>query len=140
MPFIDGEDAVSGDCFGFQEANALKNHYRGLAPTDPAAGLIESDDSDDKLYHYINDSGGREEILQATKSDDVTPVFDNLILDVDTDAISDPPTEAELQGVFGSSPGDGFIGFLQATDSAAKTYLIFYFAGTYYYQELTAAI
>ena len=140
MPFIDGEDAISGDCFGFQEANALKNHYRGLTPSDPAAGLIESDDSDDKLYHYINDSGGRDEILQATKSFDTTPIFEALITDVLLTALSDPPTEAELAGALGSNPGDGYHRFVQNSDSLGKTYLVLYYAGTFLYLEMTSAV
>lgn len=140
MPLLDGEDAVTGDCFGFREVNALKDHYRGLTPSDPDAGLILSDEADDKLYHYINDSGGRDEILQATKSADTTPVFDNLVLDLDLADVSDPPTEAELQAIFGSNPGDGFIGYVQGTDSFAKVYHVVFASGLFYYLEMTAAV
>lgn len=140
MAIIDGDDAVSGDCFGFREVNAIKNHFRGSGFPSWEPGLIFSDEDDDKLWHAIETSGTFDEVLQETKSADARPIFDNLFLDVDSADLSDPPTESELIAEFGSSPGDGFIAFVQNTNSPFKMYQIFYSGGTFYHNELTAAV
>jgi len=88
----------------------------------------------------VGASGGLDEVLQETMSADATPVFDALILDVKAAALSDPPTAAELAAVFGSNPGDGYNGYVQGTDSAAKMYHVVYSAGSFYYEEMTAAV
>lgn len=141
MAFEDGDNFVDGSILAYQQANRMKNNFRGAAaPTNPQPGMLFSDSDDDKLYHAIGESAVWDEVLQATMSHDVTPVFDNLILDVDSGSLSDPPTEAELAAVFGSNPGDGFIGYVQGTDSAAKMYHVVFYGGTFYYEEMAAAV
>jgi hypothetical protein len=141
MAYIDGDDFVDGAIFSYEEANRIKNNWRGAAaPANIQSGMLFSDEDDDKLYHCTGASGALEEVLQATLSSDVSPVFDNLFLDFETAALSDPPTAAELAAVFGSDPGDGFIGYVQGTDSAAKMYHVVFYGGTFYYQEMTAAV
>lgn len=142
MALIDGDDFISGDVGSYQEWNRIKNHWRGAAaPANIQAGMLFSRSSDDKLFHEGEDSIGSDEVLQATRSFDTSPIFDNVFLDLDSGALSDPPTEAELQAIFGADPGgNGFLGFVQSSDSAAKLYLISFAAGIFYYQELTAAV
>ena len=140
MALIDGDDFVSGNIGSFQELTRLKNHWRAsAAPSNPSPGMLFSDEDDEKLYHFGDDSISPDEVLQANRSFDTSPIFDNLFLDLDSGALSDPPTAAELAGIFGSNPGEGFLGFVQDSDSAAKLYLVFFGGGVFYYQELTAA-
>lgn len=139
MPFIDGADAILGDCFGYPEANALKNNWRGLvSPANAQPGMLFSDEDDDKLYHAIGGSGGWEEVLQESLSADKTPIFDNLILDVDASDVSDPPTDGELDAIFPTHP-DGFIGFVQDTTSAGSLWLVVYNGG-WWYVEMALAV
>lgn len=140
MPLLDGEDAVNGDCFGYREANAIKNHFRGSSFPTWEPGLLFSDEDDEKLWHATGTSSTWDEVLQETGSADARPIFDNLFLDVDTGSVSDPPTESELIAIFGTTPGDGFIGFVLGTDSPVKMYQVFFNSGIFYYVELTAAV
>jgi hypothetical protein len=141
MAYSDGDDFVSGAKLTYQQANRLKNNFRGSsAPTNPSPGMLFSGSANNKLWHAIDDSIlDWDEILQASMSFDVTPIFDNLILDLDSADLSDPPTEAELISVFGSSPVDGFLGFIQSSDSAGKVYIIFTAGGSFFYLEMTLA-
>jgi len=144
MALIDGDDFVSGDPFSFQEANRMKNHWRQSDPktnvSNPSPGMLESDADDDKLYHVVEASGlnGFDEVLQKSLSADVTPAFDNLILDVDESDVSDPPTDAELDALFPAKT-DGFVGFVKDTSSAGPLYIVAYYGG-WYYVELTLAV
>lgn len=46
-----GEDYVDGYVFGFQDANQLKDHWRGAAsPANIQPGMLFSDSDDDELY------------------------------------------------------------------------------------------
>jgi hypothetical protein len=55
-------------------------------------------------------------------------------------AASDPPTEAELVVVFGSSPGQGFIGFVKDTSSGGSMWLVQFDGVTWWILEMTAAV
>lgn len=73
MTIIQGTDGVLDDLFSYQVYNKLKNHWRlGVEPADKQAGMIWSDLDDNKLYHY---GAAWEEILQLTRSNDVSPQF-----------------------------------------------------------------
>lgn len=142
MALSDGDDFVSGSILSFQQANRLKNHWRGAAaPTGAQHGMLYSGSSNNKLFHCIDDSlMDWDEVLQETMSFDKTPIFDNLVLDVDTGSLSDPPTNAELSAIFGSSPANGFLGFVQSTESGQAVYFIFAAGGDFYYLEMTKAV
>jgi hypothetical protein len=101
--------------------------------------MLFSDADDNKLYHCISASPVWDEILQASLSFDTTPIFDNLILDVDDHALSDPPTDAELSATFPFHP-EGFIGIVQSMDSAADVYFCIFKAGFWHYTKMTLAI
>lgn len=83
MAFIDGDDFVSGSILSFQQANRMKNHFRlATAPGSPVGGLLFSDSDDDKLHHY---GSAWEEVLQLTRSEDVSPQFASLrLMDTNT--------------------------------------------------------
>lgn len=142
MAFIDGDDLEFGDILSYQEANRLKNHWRGSsAPSNAQPGMIFSDDDDDKLHHVTGLSGEPlEEILQETLSQDKSPIFDNLYLTIAEAAVSDPPTAAELAAVFGSNPGEGFVGGVKDNISGGKLYIVRFFDGIFYYVEMAAAV
>lgn len=74
---LTGSDGVLDDLFSYQVFNYLKNHWRAAAaPADKQPGMIRSDSDDDKLHHYGNVGGAAwEEILQLTRSNDVSPQF-----------------------------------------------------------------
>jgi hypothetical protein len=139
MALIDGDDFILGSLESYQQNNRIKNHWRGpTAPTNPQPGMLFSDADDNKLYHYGDDSIGWDEILQAARSFDATPIFNNLILDVDASDVTDPPTAAELNAIFGATPGDGFIGLVQDTSSGGSLYLAIY-SGGWWVLELALA-
>jgi|WetSurSiteA1Bulk_404760.scaffolds.fasta_scaffold00434_16 hypothetical protein len=141
MAYSDGDDFIDGAILSFQQANRLKNHFRGAtAPSNAQEGMIFSGASNDKVWHRIGSSLEWDEILQETMSFDATPMFDNLILDLDSAELSDPPTDAELSGAFGSSMPQGFIGFIQDATSAAKVYLVFSDGTNYFYLEMAQAL
>jgi len=58
-------------------------------------------------------AAGRPVIVSA--SEDGLSFGGRMVLDLDTAAVSDPPTAGELDGVFGSRP-DGFLGLLKDID------------------------
>ena len=75
---LTGDDGILDDLFSYQVYNHIKNHWRGAAaPTDIQDGMIWSETGTDKLYH---EASGDEEILQLTRSSDVSPYFANLYL------------------------------------------------------------
>jgi hypothetical protein len=137
MALSNGDEAVSGDRFAFQQYNRLKDNWRGpTLPTNAQPGMIFSDSDDDKLWHVLG--SGEDEILQETQSADARPIFDNLYLDVDASDVADPPTHAQLDVLF---PGvtDGFIGLVQDTTSAGSLWLVIYNSG-WWYVEFSLAI
>lgn len=139
MALIDGDDFVLGDIGSYQEWNRVKNNWRAAAgPANPQPGMLFSDSDDNKLYQYGDDSTGWDEVLQAARSFDATPIFDNLILDIDASDVTDPPTAAELNAIFGATPGDGFIGLVQDTSSLGSLYLAIY-SGAWWVIEFIAA-
>lgn len=78
MTILTGSDGILDDLFSYQVYNKIKNHWRAaVAPADIQAGMIWSDSDDDKLYHH---GAADEEILQLTRSADVSPYFANLYL------------------------------------------------------------
>jgi len=63
MAYEDGDDFIDGAILSFQEANRIKDNFRGsgaLANAQP--GMLKSDSDDDKLYH--EGAAGPNEILQ----------------------------------------------------------------------------
>lgn len=137
MALSDGDNALTGDRFAYQQYNRLKNHWRGASlPTNAQPGMIFSDSDDDKLWHVIG--SGEDEILQETQSADARPVFDNLYLDVDASDVSSPPLDVELDAIF---PGvtDGFVGFVHDTTSGGSVWLVMYDSGWWYLEMLLAA-
>ena len=79
MTIIQGTDGVLDDLFSYQVYNKLKNNWRGaVAPTDMQDGMIYSDTDDGKLHH--RHGAALEEVLQLTRSSDVSPYFANLYL------------------------------------------------------------
>src|SRR4030066_54227 len=82
MSILTGEALVLGTFVPYQWLNYIKNNWRGATLDDVVPGMIQSNEADDKLYHYIAGSGGAsEEVLQETKSADVSPMFNGVILD-----------------------------------------------------------
>jgi len=67
-----GTDAAPDDLFSSATYNKIKNHWIGGAATDPQDGMIRSVVAGKKLEHY---NVAWEEILQLTRSLDVTPQF-----------------------------------------------------------------
>jgi len=53
MAFIDGDDFIDGSILSFQQANRMKNNWRGAAAVaNPQPGMLFSDSDDDHLYHF----------------------------------------------------------------------------------------
>ena len=71
---LTGDDGILDDLFSYQVYNHIKNHWRGAAaPADIQDGMIWSETVTHKLYHEAG--GADEEILQLTRSFDVSPQF-----------------------------------------------------------------
>ena len=67
MAYIDGDDFINGAILSYQEANRLKNHWRGAAtPANIQPGMIYSESAADHLYH--RGAAAPEEIVQLTRS------------------------------------------------------------------------
>jgi len=80
---LTGTDGVLDDLFSYQVFNWLKNTwYAGAAPADMQDGMMWVDSGDGKLH--LRHGGGLEEVLQLTRSFDVTPRFAGVGL-MDTD-------------------------------------------------------
>jgi hypothetical protein len=141
MALINGDDFVWGNFGTYQEWNRIKNNWRGSTPpSNIQPGMLFSDADDDKLYHAISGSGNPlEEVLQETLSADKTPQFDNLILDIDSSDISDPPTAAELNAIFPVAVA-GFMGFVKDTSSGGSMWLVTYDGATWWVVEMAAAV
>jgi hypothetical protein len=74
MAYSDGDDFINGAILSYQQANRLKNHWRGAAvPANIQPGMIFSKSTDDKLYH--RGAAAEEEVLQLNRSQDVSPTF-----------------------------------------------------------------
>jgi hypothetical protein len=140
MALIDGDDFVSGDILSYQEANRLKNNFRGaVAPTGARPGMLFSDESDNKLYHCISESPGFDEVLQASGSYDTTPIFDKLILTIkSTGAVSDPPADGELDALFPSATA-GFIAYVRDTNSPTKMWHVIFDGSSWWIVEMQMA-
>jgi hypothetical protein len=141
MAFIDGDDLAFGDLLSYQEANRLKNHWRDAdPPPNIQPGMLFNDEDDDKLYLAGGGSGTPlEEVLQETRSADKTPQFDNLILDIDSADVSDPPTALELNALFPAAAA-GIIAFVKDTSSGGSMWLVQFDGVTWWILEMTAAV
>jgi len=79
MTILTGSDGILDDLFSYQVYNYIKNHWRAAAaPADIQDGMIWSETVTHKLYHHAG--AADEEILQLTRSSDVSPYFANLYL------------------------------------------------------------
>ena len=94
MPNLNtGADAVLGDRVDWEIYNKFKNHLRGAgAPAGVVAGELMSRTTSDKLMHQ--GTAVEEEVLQATRSSDVSPKFSGLSLKTITKAVADSPYAA----------------------------------------------
>jgi len=74
MAYIDGDDFINGAILSYQEGNRIKNNWRGAAsPANIQPGMLFSKSPGDKLYHH--GAAADEEVLQLTRSQDVSPTF-----------------------------------------------------------------
>jgi len=93
MALSDGDNAVAGKYYPFQQYNRIKNSWRQSDPvaniSNPQEGMIVSDDDDDKLYHCVTPwSGGDfDQILQENNSEDAEPLFTALTLSLITEVL-----------------------------------------------------
>ena len=93
MSLSDGDNAIAGRYYPFQQYNRIKNHWRQSDPvaniSNPQEGMIVSDDDDDKLYHCVTPwSGGDfDQILQENNSEDAAPLFAALTLSLITEVL-----------------------------------------------------
>jgi len=96
---LTGSDGILDDLFSYQVYNKLKNHWRDAAEAgDKQPGMIWSKTTDDKLFHYGNVGGEAwEEVLQLTRSDDVSPRFLNLNLAEFINHVGDANTYIRLE-------------------------------------------
>lgn len=111
MGYKEGANLGLDFMYPYQHFNRIKNNWRQsgvkAALTDAVPGMIGSDADDDRLWHRVGDSLNWDEILQATESYLAEPIFAALELDViETATISDPPTDAELDALFGETPAE----------------------------------
>jgi len=67
MAYSDGDDFVNGAILSYQQANRMKNNFRGAAaPANIQPGMLFSGNVDDRLYHM--GAAAVEEVLQLTRS------------------------------------------------------------------------
>jgi hypothetical protein len=126
MALIDGDNAISGSILSHQQHNRLKNHWRAaVVPANAQPGMLWSEDGTNKLWHITDASGGIDEVLQATLSQDVSPIFEGIILNIQSADVSDPPTEAELAAIWPSAVA-GFTGYVLDSSSGGKLYKCIY--------------
>lgn len=116
MGYKEGADLGLDFMYPFQHFNRFKNHWRMVGViafmTSAVPGMIVSEAADDRLWHRTGDSLIWDEILQAVESYNAQPIFSALQLDViETDMISDPPTDAELDALFGGTPAEAGAGW-----------------------------
>ena len=116
MTIIQGTDGVLDDLFSYQVYNKLKNNWRGaVAPTDMQDGMIYSDTDDGKLHH--RHGAALEEVLQLTRSSDVTPTFLGLLLAEYITHVGDPDTYIRFQ-VDHMTLRVGDVDFIDAVEAA----------------------
>lgn len=126
--------------------NYMKNHWRMSDPCtnliQVVPGMIVSDEDDNKVYHITDLSAPCSEVLQEELSQDTTPIFSALQLDVDDAAVTDPPTDAELDALYTSpaAVGSGWHKFLNNTNSGGDTYLILSDGSNWYTLQFTLAV
>lgn len=117
---------------GFCDAlvNFLKNHWHQAnvqaALSEAVPGIIASEAGTNDLFHRLDDSDVWDEILQERHSEDAEPIFTALQLQVVESDVSDPPTDAELDALFGTPAaiGVGWHCFVKDTSSGGKLYLV----------------
>jgi len=130
MGYKEGEDLTVNFKYPFQHFNRIKNHWRQSDPksalTDAQPGMIASDSDDEKLWHKRGDSVDWDEVLQEQGSYDAKPHFAQLTLDVDLAAITEPPTDAELDGIYTSPAtlGNGGIAFVKNSGGTGIVYMV----------------
>lgn len=74
MTLAQGDAFVVGDIFSFQQAERIRKNWRAAAAvSNPQAGSLWSKSTNEKLYH--RHAAAYEEIMQLTKSKDVSPQF-----------------------------------------------------------------
>lgn len=148
MSLKKGADGQANQYYPYQHFNRIKDHWRRSDPvsfyTDAVPGMIMSDADDEKLWHITDDSLGADEILQENESYDAEPVFAALQLDViETGAISAPPTDGELDALFGFTPaqvGAGWHKFVRDISSGTQhNYLVWSNGAEWLYIEGTVA-
>jgi len=104
MGYIDGDALISGAILSFQQINRMKDNWRGAAAvSNPSAGMLRSDSSDEKLYH--RQAAAWKEIVQW----DTSPTLSGLLLPVGGAAAT--PTLAF---------GDGDTGLFESADDTLK--------------------
>lgn len=147
MALRDGDDAILNNYYPFQQYNRIKNHWRQSDPianiSNPQNGMIVSDSDDNKLHHKVSDSLGYDEVLQATESYDISPMFNGVIKNLYSGSLSDPPTKAELNAIFTSpaTMGEGWTGLVYDADSGAEQlWLIAVYNNEYWHQKVTKAL
>jgi len=79
MAYSDGDNFVDGAILSYQQANRMKNNFRGASePTNIQPGMLFSDSDDDKLYH--EGAAAAEQILQETRSRDADAELRDIIV------------------------------------------------------------
>lgn len=121
---LTGDDGILDDLFSYQVYNHLKNHWRSnVAPADIQDGMIWSETVTHKLYHEAG--GADEEILQLTRSSDVSPAFANLTLARYLYHAADPDTYIDFT-VDNITLIAGGLTFLDANEGAVDFLSLFY--------------
>lgn len=147
MGYKEGADLGLNFMYPYQHFNRIKDHWRmpGVMAfmTSAVPGMIVSEEADDRLYHKLEAAGIWDEILQAASSHDAEPIFSALQLDViETDMVSDPPTDAELDALFGGTPAEAGTGWHKFVRNIiyGNNYLIWSDGTAWIYAEGTAAL
>ena len=79
MGLADGDLYVSGSILSFQQMKRIYQNFRGASvPSNLQPGALWSDSDDDKIHH--RGASAVEEILQLTRSADVSPKFTKVYL------------------------------------------------------------
>ena len=126
--------------------NNLKNHWPDADPlatfTNLQIGMVAHKTTTDQLFHITSDSPGHDEVLQERSSHDANPRFNWLKLTIESADVSDPPTIAELNAIFGSPAllGEGGHCFLSDSSSGGKMLLILSDGSSYYYRAITEVV